>query len=528
MFVFVTGSTGARGRGRTIAVQIDGDIIGDGEIRLPEVGSVIQFPLRFAELPPCDGDVATVRAALKPSARDPILQYTGEDTPRRWEWRGLLHGDGWTASWCGFRPLTGQVELTGRFSGGWGFDTAGRVRGRVTRVQVVSERYRLRSGPHGWWERVPGFRTLRNLEGYPRFFHDGSVPESGDADREVGVLVELDLDDVPELPVRPSLVPGDVSASGGLLWVVDCELPLVVSLDAEHVPTEEHVLPGPIGPGRGVWATPTGCWVGGEDGTYHCAPGEIPRRVDDLPVVAGAVVGETFLACGSERKWVLHVRGRDAVELAAPDGYVSSIAVDDGRFVVLIRHVGDDDRSDYRLVRVDPSGSMTSGPALSHDAGFDRAYLAGSPLRVFQGKNAWQVLPDLNVGSAQRLPREPLRGGQVGDFVWTIGHPPDGTGASGWWPLPGPVAYDHTRQFWLFTLLDAATLEPVSSTPIFATEPGVTADSHATVWVTADGVRAIPAETMQWPDRLDVAALLDTSRRPGEGNIRVIDRLGDR
>lgn len=94
-----------------------------------------------------------------------------------------------------------------------------------------------------------------------------------------------------------------------------------------------------------------------------------------------------------------------------------------------------------------------------------------------------------------------------------MGHPPDGTGSSGWWPLPGPTEYDPTRQFWLFTLLDATILEPVSSTPIFTPQPRVTVDSANTVWVTADGVRAIPAETMQWPDLLDVAALLDRSRR---------------
>ncbi|MEU8897257.1 hypothetical protein [Nocardia sp. NPDC048505] len=496
-----------------IVVQIDGTIIGDGAIPPPRIGSVIRFPLRFVESSPVDGAVAAVRALLKPSGRDLILQYTREDEPRRWEWNGLLQGDGWTASWRGFRPLTGQVELNGRFYADWGYDTAGRVRGRVTRVQLVSERYRLGSGPHGSWEQIPGYRTLRDVEAAPRFF-DSSMfaQESGEVDHEVAALVELDLDDVPELPTRSSLVPGDVSASEELLWVADRELPLVVSLDVEHMPTE-HLLPGPVGPARSIWATPTGCWVGGEDGTYHCTAGGIPRRVDRLSVIAGAVAGETFLSCTSGSTWVLHRPGRQPVELTAPDGHVTSIAVDDGGFVVLLRHFGSDEESGIRLVRVDTSGSMTSGPILPGAPGPNLPYLTGPPLRVFRGENAWRVSPDLNIGSVQRLPRLPLRGGQVGDYVWIVGHPPDGTGSSGWWPLPGPIENDSVRQFWLFTLLDATTLEPVSSTPIFTTRPGVTIDSANAVWVTADGVRAIPVQTMRWPDRLDVAALVDKSRR---------------
>lgn len=78
--------------------------------------------------------------------------------------------------------------------------------------------------------------------------------------------------------------------------------------------------------------------------------------------------------------------------------------------------------------------------------------------------------------------------GQVGDFVWIIGHPPDGTSRTGWWPLPGPADYDSTRQFWLLTLLDVSTLEQVKSAPIFATSPAVTIDGKGTVWVRGAGV----------------------------------------
>lgn len=64
-----------------------------------------------------------------------------------------------------------------------------------------------------------------------------------------------------------------------------------------------------------------------------------------------------------------------------------------------------------------------------------------------------------------------------------------------------------------FTLLDAGTLEPVTSTPIFATNPAVTIDPAGTVWVIADGLQRIPEESIHWPTSLDVATLLDETRR---------------
>ena len=70
------------------------------------------------------------------------------------------------------------------------------------------------------------------------------------------------------------------------------------------------------------------------------------------------------------------------------------------------------------------------------------------------------------------------------------------------------MIFDRTRQFWLFTLLDSHSLEPVKSTPIFTTDPAVSIDSAGTVWVIADGLQSVPEESMQWPASLNVAALL--------------------
>ncbi|MBF4478255.1 hypothetical protein SAMN02745947_05543 [Rhodococcus rhodochrous J3] len=495
---------------RTLSVEVEAVAIEDGEIPPPRVGSVIAFPLRFVELPAVGDGVVTVRALLEASTRPPIWQYTGEDTPRQWEWSGLLRGDGWTASWRGFRPLTGRVELTGRFYGVMGYDTGGRVRGRVTRVRIVSERFRRRPGTVGSWHMVSGYRQLRDVDAAPRFFdRDGLFEHDGDeADSEVGALIDLDLDDVPDLPARPSIVAGDISAAGGVLWVVDSSLPLTVSVDADHT-VHEYVLPGAVGISRRIWATPGGCWIAGGDGLFRVDAGETPRHVDDIPVLAGAALGDTLLSCRAEGGWTLHGPGGHRIEVNAPDGYVASVAVDADGFVVAVR--GGD--STFRLVRVHPEGALTVGPVLPHTRRQQhRMFLGGTPLRLFLGEHAAPVHEDLTLGEPRTLPKGLMSAGQVGPFVWFTDHPPDGTGRSGWWPLPGPVTYDRARQFWLFTLLDGQSLEPVTSTPIFATRPPVTIDEHGTVWVIADGIRPIPDTTMQWPNELDIAALLDVAR----------------
>ena len=325
----------------------------------------------------------------------------------------MLRGDGWTASWRGFEPRTGNVELTGRFYGVMGYDTPTYVRGRVTGVQLVTERYRRPPETHGW-QIIPGHRTFREIDAAPRFFDNDMFIRDDllEIDGEVGVLVDLDLDDVPPVPARPTIVAGDVSASGEMLWVVDSELPVVVSIDPNRV-AQKCVLPGTIGHSRRVWATPTGCWVGGNDGLYRCAMGEEPRRVSPHSVHQGAVIGEHFLACPSGTKWSLHNADHESVVVVVPDGYVSSITVDGESFVVLVDHRRSDAEKTHRLVRVNVSGEVTIGPELSAIPGRSggTAFLAGSPPRVFCGDSASTVLPDLTLGAMEQLRGDPFYGG---------------------------------------------------------------------------------------------------------------------
>ncbi|WP_241665983.1 hypothetical protein [Prescottella subtropica] len=404
------------------------------------------------------------------------------------------------------------MDLTGRFHGVMQYDAEGEVRGRVARVQVVTERFGLTAGRG--WSLVPGHRRLRDVDAAPRFFDRDALhaADGGEIGIEVGALIDLDLDNVPEPPLRPSLVPGAVSAAAGLLWVIDRDLPLLVSIDDDRVVTE-YVLPGTIGVSRRIWATPTGCWIDGTDGLFRVDTGGAPRRVGDDGGAAEALLGEAILVCRSDGTWMLHSPDGGATAIEAPTGYVATLAPDRDTAVVLLRT----DDGTMQLTRVTADGSITVGPLLPRTHRASRPALAGTPLRLFLGDQAGTVEDDLTLRPSKALPGHLLSVGPVGPHVWCTGHPPDGTGRAGWWPLPGPVDYDRTRQFWLFTVLDGRTLESDCSTPIFTTHPSVTVDDRGTVWVVADGVQSIPSTPMQWPGTLDVAALLDDARttRPG-------------
>lgn len=500
-------------RSRTLVVHIPSSVIGDGEIAIPQVGVVLTGPLRFVELPDSDPDVVRIRARLEPSTQEAILQYTGQNTSRRWEWSGLLRGDGWAASWRGFRPLTGEVELVGHFSGDFGYDTDGHFRGRVTRVRIVSERFEQQ--PDVGWAHVPGHRGFREVDSAPRFF--GSPPSlhdvGGVVDLEQSVAVDIDLDDVPALPVRPSVVPGDVSVAGRSRWIADSELPLVVALGADSSVTE-YRLPTKIGRGPRIWATETGCWAAGTNGTYWISHGNDPVQVDDRPVYNAAVNGNTLLACTDDAIWRLYSPDAIAIDVDAVQGWVNSVAVEDDCFIAVVRPA---DRSVIQLVRVSVCGESTIGPDIaSEPRGHGKPYLAGSPLRLIRGVDMARVRRDLRVhDDGEMLRQAQFHGGQLGHFAWTIGHRPDGTSSSGWWPLPGPVLYDRGEQFWLFTIYDAETFAPLTSVPVIATRPHVTIDDHGRVLLIGRGVQMVyPHDpVMQVPTELDVARLVDDSRR---------------
>lgn len=496
-------------RNRTLVVRVSSSVIGDGEIAPPTMNEILTGPLTFVELPEDCADAVRIRALLMPSGTDPILQYTGQGSPRRWQWTGLLRGDGWTASWRGFVPRTGEVELTGRFWGTFGHDTEGRFRGRVTRVQMAAERYR-RSGRHGW-EHVPGFGQVRDVDSAPRFFGVDALLEcTGDTtELEDSVRVELDLDDVPALPVRPSVVPGDVSTCRAAMWVVDASLPIILCLDADQK-VRRYLLSGNVGTSRQVHATPSGCWATGSDGTYWLPTGSEPIRVDDQPVAVGAAVGDSMLAMTGTSTWRLYSPDADVLGVDAVAGFVTSVAVQGNSVHAVVRP---ERESHVRVVRVSESGESMIGPEIPLlPRRHGEPYLLGSPLRLVRGSDVGLLQSDLSVRNDGQLGERLSYGGQAGRVAWTVGHVPDGSSTSGWWPLPGPVEHDYRTSSWLLTLHDAATLEPSTSVVVTSHRPRVVVDGEQLI-VVGRGIRRfdIDSPLMDHGEELDVARLWEQS-----------------
>jgi hypothetical protein len=57
----------------------------------------------------------------------------------------------------------------------------------------------------------------------------------------------------------------------------------------------------------------------GATGWFRVDAGGTPHRPDDIPVLAGAVLGETLLTCRTEDMWTLHGPDGLAIEMNVPD-----------------------------------------------------------------------------------------------------------------------------------------------------------------------------------------------------------------
>ncbi|TQC45468.1 hypothetical protein EEB14_31560 [Rhodococcus sp. WS4] len=283
---------------RTLAVFFPGWVLDDGSLA-PAVGDLVEEVLTFS---PTGNTISqcgqTVWATACPAfGHTPLGDPEGG--PR---WLLEVVGDGWAAGWWSDRPVRGRVEITGRFVVGLdsgGSDDPLPVRGRVRRVWVVEQRLE-RTGTGGV-RIVDGTERLTEVEATPhRLWSNWDMPSDDEQFIESGVLVVLDLDDVPT--AASGFVAGAVSVDGSDVWVMDRSNPVLLHVDTASAPPRvvEYLLPLTIEPPEDRWtravrAHAGGCWITSPYDVFRC------DRADDGALTVERVCtdgGRSVVAAG--------------------------------------------------------------------------------------------------------------------------------------------------------------------------------------------------------------------------------------
>ncbi|WAL49290.1 hypothetical protein [Rhodococcus pyridinivorans] len=478
--------------------------IGDDEVAPPEVGDIGRYALLFTETPPDETDpsIITVEVDLEPLDNGvPLFQPAASagfrDEERWWEWRLFLRGDGWTATWYSKRPIIGRQRLTGRIIGDLGYATTGSVTGRILRARIVSDTYRLvdqssTAPPRPpRWVPVPGTRRFRDVATATGFFRDDTRPlahlsPGEDRIRECGVLVDLDLDDVPPPSIRPALVPAAVSAHGRDVWIIDRELPILIRLHEQQM-ADEYRFPGAIltqfayRP-RWVHADTHGCWVAGRDGIFRCDLDGSAVRIDEHRVTGSAARDGVLLSWyRTDGQSVMSVRWPDRREqiLDPVDGRIQTVhSGDDGFLGVLHTGTGIDD-GHTRLFTVDLNGHLRLGPPLPPLTG---SFLVGDdPTRLVDPRRGRQIpiCPDLTVGDVEAAAIKGSSGGTAGPWIWVVHPAGDDRSIE-----PNPYSNWHC----LLSLLDPVTFTLHHRLAIHSPYPEISYDGDGRIWIIAGGI----------------------------------------
>ena len=489
---------------RRLPVLVTELAIGDGEAALPVVGEIGRYWLLFAETSPDERDpsIVTVEVDVEPlddgvPLRQPAPSAALPENERWWEWRLFVRGDRWSATWYSRRPAVGRQRLTGRLLGDLGYATTGSARGRILRARVVSDTYRLLEQPatgpkrHPRWMPVPGTRTLRDVDAATGVFRDDTRPamhraEGEDVIRECGVLVDLDLDDVPALPVRPNIVPAAVSAHGRDAWVVDRELPVVIRM-SEDQRIVEYRLPGrvfasPAHRPRWLHADAAGCWVVGRDGIFRCGLDGTGIRIDDGPVGGSAACDGVLLSWHrSGEHTALTVRWPDGrhEDLEPVHGRVGPVGTRAGGFVAVVNTETGGEHS--QLLEVGLDASTRLGPRLAPLTG--KVLVGDDPFRVVdvRGRQV-PIRPDLTVGEVEDVPIRGSAGGTAGPWMWIV-HPASS--------VEGIVPDEPGHWHCLLSILDPVTFSVLCRLEICSPYPDVSYDGAGRVWVVAGGMWSV-------------------------------------
>lgn len=509
-----------------LSAFIAASTIDAGDISPPRVGSVIELILDFIETPDSAADAVTLDAVLELQPTPRLDGHRDHPDGRYWCWIGDLYGDGWRATWFGRRPRMGPVSVTGRFQYSRGLayrrGSHGEVRGRVTRVQVKAIAHHCPDGSR-WQPLRAAPPRYRDVALAPRWFdRGGRRDEESDPKslvwRDSGVLIDIDLDNVPRRTPRPKMVPGDVSIGDHGIWVVDNQLPLAALLVGDVA--TEYVFPGTVTSGRYIRATADGCTITEGLDTYRCV---IDKPFVRTPAAQGIAIDgviQTFERVDKDSYQVVltsHNGERTVVDAVPPGWIVAATTVDSGHFIIAVRDSGAPDKPTY-LARISTAGDVRSGPMLPNDErDWDkRITLVNKPLRVLQDR--WLTLVGDDLGLAEQIPfhESLLWAGQAGDTAWIVTHPPSGQRCdpTASWPLPGPVDYDRSRgQFWLLTFLDSHS-QPLFSYPTSSPRPSVAVDRDGHFWITDHGLRRLPDEPMAWSDPVDFDAAITSTITP--------------
>ncbi|UTM40131.1 hypothetical protein MX572_26145 (plasmid) [Rhodococcus pyridinivorans] len=510
---------------RLLTVVVADWVIEDGSIVPPTVGDTVSVALQFRRYAPDPADprICTVRAFAQPLEADapPIVDRDG-----RWWWTMMLRGDGWSAVWWTQRPLIDHVEVTGVFFANTELGS-GTARGLVRRVQLMTGETTYDPHTRSWAAVADEDIRYTDIDASPRWFGRPDPPDPAPAghgvERQLGVLIELDLDAAEPAPLRPRVRPGTLSSAGGVLWMLDRQLPVLLQIDdpAGAAVATEHLLPLSIAatagsPPRGqVVADEAGCWIVAEQTVLRCTldvAGALEVHRIDLGyrMAAAAACGSVLLTAGAG-VFVLRP-GTEPLRVELPTA--RWVAATSEGFIAVVPTVTEGGAAafprTYRMVRIDVDGTVTDGPQIPL-ASPVRVGSTGDRMAIYDRRGvAVSIGADLTSTPVPALPGRPLTFGGAGGYLWMTTRRPDGTGKTGWWPFDSPhelPAREHGR--FLLVLLDPATYRVVAAAAIDDPEPAVTIDEQDRVWVaTARDVYLLdPAGTLV---ELDVAARLRT------------------
>lgn len=505
---------------RVISVLVETLAIEDGHTPLPVVGNHATFTLGFREanVSTAANLVSTYSVWSEPQTRHPVTERRDfanrprHDAPR---WQTRLVGDGWSATWNADRPTVGQIEVHGTITGDWSYRNSEIARGRVLRVRRVTETSEHTGpGPQDW-RAVPSAARLVDIDPAETSIHfdhglqPGPLVHGGPARQlvpppelwvyDTGLLVDLDLDDVPAPRLRPPIVAGGVGVHNEDVWITDTRLPLLVHVRGAAVVGETVwsgviLSPEEVAEGRTVSADAGGCWITGPDGVHRADLDGTVRTLAEEPALRTSVTpnGVLFVPKGS---------AETTARIFQPDGTTRSLTdvpnqvVADGE-----SFVGLTVSPTRALIRIHLDGARQLGPALLEDeAG---SLIHGDALWLRHGVTISKVADDLSLGpQVETAPPRRAKSWRIRNGrTWAIGDPPTGTE---WDPTVGPRKYLAEIDPHTGTTVSTAVLH-VSAVQDFAV------DSTGASWIVGAGqllrCRAGSVE------HINVASLLDTYR----------------